>query len=109
MNGGRVVKVVIPLDKNGQVKGDPEINGKPVPFEISKSSNEQVFWEASDLKSPFNIEFTGDSPFHYKQFSDVAPYSGLVRRDVLGDRGKYYKYTVRTGKKSIDPGGIVDP
>jgi len=33
----------------------------------------------------------------------------LVRREVLGDPGKYYKYTVRAGGRSLDPGGVVDP
>jgi hypothetical protein len=55
------------------------------------------------------IQAKKDSPFYYTQFSNLEPYSGLVRREVLGDPGRYYKYTVRTGKKkSIDPGGIVN-
>jgi hypothetical protein len=99
---GSVVTVIIPVDKNGEVEREP------APFRISKSLHQQVLWKASDSKAQFNIEFQEDSPFDYKQFSNLEPYSGLVRRDVLGDRGKYYKYTVRTGKKSIDPGGIVD-
>lgn len=100
---GSVVTVIIPVDKNGNVDREPE------PFTIFKSLHQQVLWKASDSKAQFNIEFEGDSPFEYKQFSNLEPYSGLVRRDVLGDRGKYYKYTVRTGKKSIDPGGVVNP
>jgi len=97
-----VVTVIIPVDKNGQVNREPE------PFKIFKSLHQQVLWKASDSKAEFNIEFEGDSPFEYKQFSNLEPYSGLVRRAVLGDPGKYYKYTVRTGKKSIDPGGVVN-
>jgi hypothetical protein len=31
-----------------------------------------------------------------------------VKRKVPGD-GKYYKYTVTAGAKSIDPGGHVNP
>ena len=100
---GSIVTVIIPVDKNGQLDGEPE------PFTIFKKLHQQVFWKASDGNAQFNIEFKEDSPFDYTQFSDLEPYSGLVRRDVLGDPGKYYKYTVRTGKKSIDPGGIVNP
>lgn len=100
---GSIVTVIIPVDKNGQLDGEPQ------PFSISKSLHQQVLWKASDGKAQFNIEFKEESPFDYTQFSDLEPYSGLVRRDVLGDPGKYYKYTVRTGKKSIDPGGIVTP
>ena len=99
---GSIVTVIIPVDKHGQVEGEP------APFTIFKSLHQQVLWQASDGKSQFNIEFKEDSPFDYTQFSNVEPYSGLVRREVLGDAGRYYKYTVRTGKKSIDPGGVVD-
>ncbi len=99
---GSVVTVIIPVDKNGQVDREPQ------QFTISKRLHQQVLWKASDAKAEFNIEFEEDSPFEYKQFSNLEPYSGLVRREVLGDKGRYYKYTVRTGKKSIDPGGIVD-
>jgi len=100
---GTVVTVIIPVDKNGQVDREPE------PFRIFKGLHQQVLWKASDSKAEFNIEFEEESPFEYKQFSNLEPYSGLVRREVLGDKGKYYKYTVRTGKKSIDPGGVVNP
>jgi hypothetical protein len=55
------------------------------------------------------IQAKKDSPFYYTQFSNLEPYSGLVRREVLGDRRKYSKYTVRTLNKSIDPGGVVNP
>jgi hypothetical protein len=98
---GSIVTVIIPVDKNGEVDGEPE------PFTIFKHLHQQVLWQASDGNPQFNIEFKVDSPFDYTQFSNLEPYSGLVRREVLGDPGKYYKYTVRTGEKSIDPGGIV--
>ena len=101
---GGIVTVIIPVDKNGEVKSEP------APFTIFKSLHQQVLWQASDGNAQFNIEFKDDdSPFDHTQFSNVEPYSGLVRREVLGDPGRYYKYTVRTGKKkSIDPGGIVN-
>ena len=99
--GETIVTVTIPVDSKGEVQGDP---GK---FEISKSKHQQVHWRASDGKSHFNVDFGENSPFAYTQFSDAEPYSGLVRREVLGDPAKYYKYTVSAGGKSIDPGGIV--
>lgn len=98
---GAVLKVTIQVDKNGHVERDP---GE---FTIYKNLNQQVLWQASDGKSPFNIDFGSDSPFAYTQFSDAQPYSGLVRREVLADPGRYYKYTVRTGTKHFDPGGYV--
>jgi hypothetical protein len=55
------------------------------------------------------IQAKKDSPFYYTQFSNLEPYSGLVRRKVLGDRRKYCEYTARTLKKNIDPGGVVNP
>jgi hypothetical protein len=101
---GSIVTVIIPVDKNGDVEREPE------PFTIFKHLHQQVLWQASDGKAQFNIEFKEkDSPFDYTQFSNLEPYSGLVRREVLGDRRKYYKYTVRTLNKSIDPGGVVNP
>ena len=101
---GKVVTVTIHVDSKGGVERvDPE------PFEIFKSKYEQVLWKASDPKAHFTVDFGDHSPFDYTQFSDAEPYSGLVRRDVLGDPGKYYKYTVRAGGKSLDPGGVVDP
>ncbi len=98
---GSIVTVIIPVDKHGEVEREP------APFTIFKSLHQQVLWQASDGKAQFNVEFEEDSPFDYTQFSNVEPYSGLVRREVLGDPGRYYKYTVRTPNKSIDPGGIV--
>lgn len=98
---GSIVTVIIQVDKNGEVDREPQ------PFTIHKNLHQQVLWQASDGKAPFNIEFGSDSPFAYTQFSNTEPYSGLVRREVLGDPGRYYKYTVRTGAKHIDPGGYV--
>lgn len=98
-----ILKVTIEVDANLQVQ-----SVSPDAFEISKSKHQQIVWQASDPKAKFNIEFNEDSPFDYAQFSNLEPYSGLVRREVLGDPGKYYKYRVRTLNKSIDPGGIVN-
>jgi hypothetical protein len=88
------------------------------PFRISKSQHQQILWTIDDEKLHFNIEFTDGSPFEYTQFSDLEPYSGLVRRDVLGSP-RYYKYTVTVTAgstaagykpvgKPLDPGGVVD-
>ncbi|PYU23871.1 MAG: hypothetical protein DMG32_15250 [Acidobacteria bacterium] len=101
---GNVVTVTIYLDGKGEIQVDPAR-----PFEIFKSKHQQVLWRAGAGISHFNVDFKKDSPFAYRQFSDVEPYSGLVRRDVLGDPGKYYDYTVSAGGKSKDPGGVVNP
>jgi peptide methionine sulfoxide reductase MsrA len=99
-----IMTVTIQVDAKLEVQ-----SVSPDAFEISKNKHQQIFWRASDPKAQFNVEFDEGSPFQYTQFSNVEPYSGLVRREVLGDPGRYYKYTVRTGKKSIDPGGYVNP
>ena len=80
----------------------------PDRFVISKSQQEEVLWRASNPKAYFTVDFGCDSPFEYSQFSSDQPCSGLVRREVLGDPGKYYKYTVRAGGSTIDPGGVVN-
>lgn len=101
---GKVATVTIHVDSKGEVERvDPE------PFVISKGMHEHVLWQASDPKAHFTVDFGDDSPFEYTQFSDAEPYSGLVQREVLGDPGKYYKYTVRAGGKTLDPGGIINP
>jgi hypothetical protein len=97
------------------VKIDPKLAKltEPEYFDIKKHLHEQVKWVSADPDAYFTVEFEHGSPFHYTQFSTDFPYSGLVRREVLGDPGKKYKYTVRfeEGKKSIviDPGGVVNP
>lgn len=79
----------------------------PKEFRISKSHFDQVKWVGAN-ETYFTVEFDGESPFYESQFSSDAPYSGLVRRDVLGDPNKVYKYTVRAGGRTVDPGGIID-
>ncbi len=97
------------------VRIDPKLEKitEPEYFKISKKRHQQVKWVSADPDAYFAVEFEHGSPFHHTQFSTHFPYSGLVRRDVLGDPGKKYKYTVRIkdGKKEIivDPGGVVDP
>ncbi len=98
-----VVKIIGKIDE----VTDPEY------FKISKGQHEQVHW-VSDPAVYFNVEFKGDSPFYESQFSTDSPYSGLVRRSVLGDPGKQYEYRVRiktrNGEvKEFDPGGVVNP
>lgn len=93
---------IVTIDPRREQIADPE------PFRISKSSNEQVQWVAVDPEVYFTVEFEGESPFYESQFSTEAPYSGLVRRDVLGDPNKVYKYTIRTAGRTEDPGGVID-
>jgi hypothetical protein len=53
------------------------------------------------------VEFGTDSPFYETQFTKDFPCSGLVRREVAPDDFRLYKYTVRVGKRILDPGGGV--
>jgi hypothetical protein len=105
----REVVVKVSLDVNGDVQVDQEY------FFVSKSRNQEVHWvcaqqhdHAKDNDQPcFSVEFNdNDSPFYEFQFNSDVPVSGLVRRDVLPSP-KIYKYTVRIGNKSLDPGGGV--
>jgi hypothetical protein len=91
--------------------GDPEVSEEY--FYVSKSKNEEVRWvcaqehDCSKNRPCFSVEFkNNDSPFYEYQFSSDAPVSGLVRRNVLPSN-QIYKYTVRIGEKSSDPGGGV--
>jgi hypothetical protein len=95
--------VVIHVDSKGGVESvDPQT------FEVYKSNQEEVIWQ-TDSKQPvyFTVDFGDQSPFYESQFSSDYPVSGLVRRDVLGDPQKEYKYTVRAGGETLDPVGIV--
>jgi hypothetical protein len=100
--------VTITVAENGKIE-----SVKPDPFRISIDRQEQVVWEISDPKFSFNVEFTHGSPFYESQFaSKNHTVSGLVRRSVLADPLKYYKYTVRVEHNELhdekDPGGIIN-
>lgn len=110
---GNVVKIRININSSGEVE-----SVEPNSFQISKSRHQQILWQVSDPTARFNVSFDEDSPFEYTQFSDVEPYSGLVRREVLGDPKKYYSYRVTVtpanyeankGSQAFDPGGVVNP
>jgi hypothetical protein len=103
----REVVVSIGLDKDGNIRALPEY------FMVSKGRNEEVRWVCAsdhDHKQDgpcFTVDFEENgSPFYESQFSSDAPVSGLARRDVLPGP-KVYKYTVRVGDKTLDPGGGV--
>lgn len=101
----RTVTVRIRLDKAGDVQSvEPEY------FAISKKENEEVLWVIDNPEVYFTVEFKQEtpSPFYESQFNTQFPFSGLVRREVLGDSLKYYKYSVTAGKKRLDPGGVVN-
>jgi hypothetical protein len=104
--GNREVVVRIKLD-HGEIEADPKY------FEVSKSGNEEVRWicvqdhEHAQGGPCFTVDFEKNgSPFYEFQFSSDAPVSGLVRRSVLAGP-KVYNYTVRIGRKTLDPGGGV--
>ena len=94
--------VTIQVDAKGAIKST-----EPEYFEISKSNQEEVIWRVTDPNVYFTVEFAGESPFYESQFSSDYPISGLVRRSVLGDPLKKYKYTVRTKNSEVDPGGVI--
>ena len=103
----REVVVEVWLNDEGNIEVDPEY------FSVSKKGNQEVRWECvqehgHSMDGPcFSVEFeNNDSPFYEFQFSSDVPVSGLVRRSVLAS-DKVYKYTVRIGDKSLDPGGGV--
>ena len=101
-----VVRVTIKVDSAGNI-----LSVEPGVFNISKQRNDQVMWVTDPASPPtyFTVEFdknTG-SPFYEAQFNSQFNVSGLVRRDLLADSKKYFKYTVRTAADEKDPGGYV--
>lgn len=89
---------------------DGQIRVEPEPFAISKNNQEEVIWQASDPDLEFTVEFEkGDSPFHDSQFNKYFNVSGLVRRSVLADPQRTYKYTVRVEgvRNPLDPTGVI--
>jgi hypothetical protein len=94
--------VTIRVNNKGEVQ-----EAEPEYFEISKSNQEEVIWQISDPKVYFTVEFEEESPFYESQFNNDFPASGLVRRSVLADPQKRYKYTVRAGGAVLDPGGWI--
>lgn len=95
-------KVIIHVNNKGEVQ-----HAEPEYFEISKSNQEEIVWQVSDGKTYFTVEFEQESPFYESQFNTEFPASGLVRRNVLPDLAKRYKYTVRAGGAVLDPGGVI--
>ena len=81
----------------------------PDPFVISKEAQEEVQWVIDKAKHSFTVEFAREtgSPFYESQFNSQFSASGLVRREILPDPRRYYKYTVRTERDDKDPGGYI--
>lgn len=100
----------ISREKTVTITFDP--TGKPVltpdPFHVGKVACEEVVWSCPS-GDYFTVDFGNDSPFYESQFGTSSPYSGLVRRSVLCDPQKEYKYTVRVRGQTVDPNGVVDP
>ena len=99
--GGREVQVTITQDRTGAISVSPDT------FRVHKGNNEEVVWVCPTGKY-FTIDFGHDSPFYDSQFSKDCACSGLVRRNVLADPYRVYKYTVRIDDTALDPGGVVD-
>lgn len=96
-----VVPVIISVDRQGEISVSPD------PFVLHKHQDQVVMW-ACTPKKYFTVEFEKDSPFYESQFSSDHPCSGIARRSLVTDKRRLYKYTVRVGKKVLDPGGGVD-
>jgi hypothetical protein len=95
-------QVTIYVDSKGDLlRVDPDT------FYISKSGHEGVLWQSAPPNAAFTVFFV-DSPFYNTDFDQNDPYSGEVRRKVPGSR-QNYKYSVKAGTKTIDPGGVVNP
>ena len=101
-----------PIHREEPVTITFDATGKPVltpdPFHVSKRAFEEVVWNCPS-GDYFTVDFGNDSPFYESQFSKDCPCSGPVRRSVLFDPHKTYKYTVRVKGQTLDPGGVVDP
>lgn len=80
----------------------------PDPFWIHKHQDQVVRWICTADQGQFTVEFGPDCPFYESQFNKDYPCSGLVRRIVVTDPSRIYKYTVRVGNNVYDPGGGVD-
>jgi hypothetical protein len=92
--------------QNGEI--NVTFNGEPRPFWLSKGEDEEVRWVSSD-DLDFLVDFEDDSPFYESQFNQDSPVSGLVRRNILPNDQRLYKYTVWVGNLQLDPGGGVKP
>jgi hypothetical protein len=104
----REVNVTIEVDRNGTITVSPET------FWVSEGKHEQVVWRcnSADPNNPhphFTVDFEANgTPFYESQFSSLYHCSGLKKRTVLHGP-KIYKYTIRIGDKTLDPGGGVQP
>lgn len=94
--------ITIYVAPNGDV-----LKVEPDTFVISKSAHEGVQWQTSPPNAAFTVMFNV-TPFYHQDFDQNNPYSGEARRNVPGNPGKQYKYSVTAGTKTIDPGGIVN-
>jgi hypothetical protein len=92
--------VVISVE-GGQIQVNPD------PFFIHKHADQVVRWRCTAGHGEFMVEFGEDSPFYEKQFTKDFPCSGLAKREITPDDHRIYKYTVRVGEHTLDPGGGV--
>ncbi len=97
-----VVDVTIRVNEMGEIS-----SVSPDHFVVHKLQDQVVRWSCIPDQD-FSIEFANDSPFYESQFSRDCPCSGIARRNVVADKGRNYKYTVRVGGKTLDPDGGVE-
>ncbi len=95
------IKVTIGIEA-GKLKVSPD------PFRVRKHQDQVLRWVCTADGGEFTVEFGSDCPFYETQFNKDHPCSGLVRRNVVTDPKRIYKYTVRVGDNFLDPGGGVE-
>jgi hypothetical protein len=95
-------RIIITLDGNKK----PQVAQADEDVTISPANNEQIIWESA---VDFLINFTEDSPFYERQFSNNFALSGLVRRNVIPSKSVFYEYTIIINGQSLDPRIRVDP
>ncbi len=101
-SGKREVLVRIRVNKkNGEITLSPDR------FLLHKHQDQVLRWVCIP-EQDFSVEFANVSPFYESQFSRDHPCSGLARRNIVTDKNRFYKYTVRVGGKALDPDGGVD-
>ena len=99
----KIHTITITEDANGNV-----ISVEPDTLTISKPGQDEVTWKTITGEG-FFVDFGGNSPFYESEFDKTNFVSGPVRRGVLADPKKVYKYSVRTKGVGLDPGIIVNP
>ncbi len=76
------------------------------PVEVSKSRQDEVVWECEGDPN-FEVIFETDSPFNDSHFNKSKNHSGPAKGNAK-ERPNVYKYIVKAGGGTLDPGTIVN-